>query len=820
MKKQYIVEGMTCASCQSHIQKAVSQVKGVISVNVNLLSNSMEVEIDDTYYQTSSIENAVKAIGYGAYEDNYHKPLGKKDNQTLKKLLLSFVFLLVLMYLSMGHMIGLSLPFFLSGVDHAFYHALAEMIITIPIIIIYFNYYQLGFKKLIKRQPNMDTLIALGSSISFLYSIFAMIRIYQGIVNNDMELVNHYHHSLYFESSAMILTLVSLGKYLEGLSKKKTTSAIEKLMDLAPKFAKRIVNGIEESLPVEDIKKGDILVVYKGDSVPVDGIIIEGSASLDESTLTGESVPVFKKEADNVLSSSLAVAGYFKMKAEKVGDDTSIQTMIRLVEEASNSKAPISKLVDRISGIFVPIIIGLSLITFIVYLLLKTPFEDAFNYAISILVIACPCALGLATPVAIMVGTGKGAECGLLVKNAEILEKAHSIKTLVLDKTGTITEGKPQVIEWINLSDNDYTSEVYSLEKKSEHPLAHAIVDYCEKKHASNYQVDDYLSIAGEGIKGSINGHYYYVGNLKDKDLSLEILDKAHIYSKQGATCLVVIRDSSPVAVIAIKDQVKKQVKEVIDILNKKKIRIIMLTGDNRVTASTIAQEVGIKEVISEVLPQDKQSIIKSLKNENGHALVAMVGDGVNDALALTSADLGIAIGGGSDIAIESSDIVLLKKDLGGIISVIDLSKRVLNTIKGNLFWAFFYNCLGIILASGILYPLIHIRLNPMIGALAMSFSSIFVVGNALTIYGFKPYKNIKNSPKEEEKVNKVMELKVEGMMCGHCIMHVEKAIQCFSNVVSCKASLEQKKVVIEYQDELERQEVIQAIKDAGYEAE
>lgn len=820
MKKKYMVEGMTCASCQSHVQKAVSQVTGVISVNVNLLSNSMEVEIDDTSYQASSIENAVKAIGYGAYESKDRKSLEKKDNRPLKKLILSFVFLLVLMYLSMGHMIGLPLPFFLSGEDHSFYHALAEMLITIPIIIIYFNYFRSGFKKLMKWQPNMDTLIALGSSISFLYSIFAMVRIYQGLVNNNMEIVSHYHHSLYFESSAMILTLVSLGKYLEGLSKKKTTSAIEKLMDLAPKFAKKIVDGKEELVPVENINKGDVLVVYKGDSVPVDGIIIDGSASLDESTLTGESVPAFKKEKDNVLSSSLVVAGYFKMKAEKVGDDTSIQTMIRLVEEASNSKAPISKLVDKISGVFVPIIMGLSLITFIIHLLFKTPFEEAFNYAISILVIACPCALGLATPVAIMVGTGKGAECGLLVKNAEILEKAHSIKTLVLDKTGTITEGKPQVIEWVNLSDDDYISEIYSLEKKSEHPLAHAIVDYCEKKHAKNYQVDNYISLAGEGIEGLIAGHHYYVGNLKDKNLSLEILDKAHFYAKKGATCLVVIKDSVPVAIIAIKDQVKKQVKEVIDILKKKNIRLIMLTGDNKVTAATIAQEVGIEEVISEVLPQDKQSIIKSLKNDDNHSLVAMVGDGVNDALALTSADLGIAIGGGSDIAIESSDIVLLKKDLGGIISIIDLSKRVLNTIKGNLFWAFFYNCLGIILASGILYPLIHIRLNPMIGALAMSFSSVFVVGNALTIYGFKPYKNIIDSPKEEEKVNKVMEINVDGMMCGHCVMHVEKAVQCFSNVVSCKASLEQKKVVIEYQDELDRHEVIQAIKDAGYEAE
>ncbi len=818
MKKKFDVEGMTCAACQSHVQGAVSKVKGVQSVSVNLLSNSMEVDLNENECSIQDIERAVSQAGYKAYE--HQKESRKKaKNHDLRKLLISFGFLLVLMYLSMGSMIGIPLPPFLSGEDHAFYHALSQLIFTIPIIVIYFRYFKSGFQKLFKGKPNMDTLIALGSSISFLYGIFAIIRIFQGWQSQDLELVHHYHHNLYFESSGMILTLVSLGKYLEGLSKKKTTTAIEKLMDLAPKYAKRLNGEIEETVLVEEIKKGDILVVYKGDAVPVDGVIIEGSASLDEATLTGESIPNYKEKGAEVLSSSIVVAGYFKMEAVKVGDDTSINTMIRLVEEASNSKAPISKLVDKISGVFVPIIICLSLLTFIIYLIIKTPFEDAFNYAVSMLVIACPCALGLATPVAIMVGTGKGAECGLLVKNAEILEKAHLIKTIVLDKTGTITEGKPRIIEWLSFDGHDHLSEVYSLEKKSEHPLAQAVVEYGEAHSARLLESTGFEAISGHGICGDIDHHHYYIGNLKGVNVGEDIKNQMESFARSGATPLVITQDDIAIGLIVIKDQVKPNVVETIQALKQKNIRVIMLTGDNHLTAQAIANEVGIDEVMADVLPQDKQAVIESLKEDNRH-LVAMVGDGVNDALALTSADLGVAIGGGSDIAVESSDIVLLRKELGDIISIIDLSKRVLNTIKGNLFWAFFYNCIGIVLASGILYPSLGIRLNPMIGSLAMSFSSVFVVCNALTIYGFKPHKsNINISSKEEEKMNKTMEIVVEGMMCGHCKSHVEKAAKSVANVLDAEANLEKKNVVISYHDTVDRQAIIDAIKEAGYDA-
>lgn len=824
MKKTFNIEGMTCSACQAHVDKAVKKVDGVNSVNVNLISNSMDVEFDEEVCKIENIEKAVSSAGYKAYlkSANQNNKI-KNTSNDLPKLIVSFVFLILLMYVSMGHMFNLPLPTFLTGYKNGVIIACTQLILVIPILIIYRRFFISGFKKLIKRNPNMDTLIAVGSSASLIYGIFAIIMMSYGLRNNNESLVNSYLHNLYFESSGMILTLVSFGKYLEGLSKKRTTNAITRLMDLAPKQARVLINNEEVEVMVDEIKYGDIVIVKKGDVIPVDGIIISGSASIDQANITGESVPVLKKENMEVYSSTIVTAGYLKIKALKVGDDTSISEIIKLVEEASNSKAPISKLADKISGIFVPIIITISIITFIINYVINNNFELSFNFAISVLVIACPCALGLATPVAIMVGTGKGAENGLLIKNAEILEKAHLIKTVVLDKTGTITEGKPKVVDFEIL---DHTVDVLavanSLEMLSEHPLAFAVIEYAKSKYSDIYDVVNYSSIDGLGLIGEIDNDEYYIGN--DKILSKyniidESLNKKLIhYSKEGKTPLVILKNKEVIGIITIKDQIKKSSYYAIKELKKHHIKVIMLTGDNKETASVIASEVGIDEVIANVLPIDKQKVINGLKT-NDNNLVAMVGDGVNDALALTSADLGIAIGGGSSVAIDSSDIVLLRNDLMDILNVINLSKRVLNTIKGNLFWAFFYNCLGVILASGLLYYSFNIKLNPMIGSLAMSLSSVFVVSNALTINLFKVNKTDNILEIENNNLLKLntITLQISGMMCDHCVKHVEDACLKVDNVSSATANLSTHSVTIEYVNNINIDLIKEYIIKAGY---
>lgn len=820
MKKKFNVEGMTCSACQSHVQRAVERVEGVSSVNVNLLSNSMEVEYDETSCSTDSIEQAVSSAGYRAYLPNEKKAAVREKSHALRDLLISFGFLLVLMYISMGHMLYLPLPSFMTGHENALIFAFTQFLLTLPILMIYRRYFVSGFKKLIKRAPNMDSLIALGASAAMVYGIVAIYMIGYGLGHHDMDMVQSYHENLYFESAAMILTLVSLGKYLEGLSKKRTTNAITRLMDLAPKRAIIIQNGKELEVPVESVKIEDIVIVKKGSCIPVDGIVIEGSASVDQSNITGESMPVFKESGDEVFSSAIITAGYIKLRAVKVGEDTSISNIIRLVEEAGNSKAPISKLADKISGIFVPIIMSISVLTLVVFLCLQYPFELAFNFGISVLVIACPCALGLATPVAIMVGTGKGAENGLLIKNAEILEKAHSIKTVVLDKTGTITEGRPRVVDFICYEkDLDMLSIAYSFENMSEHPLALSIVEYAKERGGQIKEVTEFASLEGRGLCGKIGKETYYIGNYRlIKELNLdngEIESEFKAYSSEGKTVLSVICGDRLIGIITVKDEVKENSKEAIQELKKRGIKVVMLTGDNKETASFIAREVGVDEVIAEVYPTDKQRVIQSLKTDSKH-LVAMVGDGVNDALALTSADLGIAIGGGSDVALESSDIVLLRNDLLDVLNVISLSKRVLYTIEGNLFWAFFYNCIGVVLACGIFYPAFGIKLNPMIGSAAMSFSSVFVVLNALTINLFK-LKRTNVKFKEEEKM-KTLILSVEGMMCKHCKAHVEEACRKVEGVCNAEASLEKRNVVITYENEIDRDAIARSITDAGYE--
>ena len=836
MKEKFNVIGMTCSACQAHVDKAVRNTNGVKDVNVNLLQNTMDVEFDENICQISDIENAVDKAGYKANlfnskEKKVKKIETKKDN-ALVKLLTSIILLLVLMYFSMGNMMW-NFPVF-DFLDH--HHnpmgfALIQFLLTIPIVLIYHNYFISGFKKLFNGHPNMDSLIAIGSSVSILYGIFALFMISYGQANlamgtNNIEyyqnIVMTYHDSLYFESAAMILTLVSLGKYLEGLSKKKTTTAISKLMDLAPKKAIILIDGVEKEVDALDVNVGDIVIVKKGESIPIDGVIIDGSASIDQANITGESMPVFKQIDDEVFSSTIITAGYLKVKATKVKEDTTIANIIKLVEEASNSKAPISKLVDKISGIFVPIIFSISLVTFLINILVSKNFELSLNFAITVVVIACPCALGLATPVAIMVGTGKGAENGLLIKNAEILEKAHQIKTVVLDKTGTITEGKPKVTDFININaDNDLLSIIYSLENKSEHPLAFSIIEYATQNNASLIEVDEYESIEGRGIKGVINNDKYYIGNYKfANDLNIndaDVIGKVDKFANEGKTPLIIIKNDKIIGIIAIKDNVKESSKQAIKELQKLKIKVVMLTGDNKKTALAIANEVGIKDVISDVYPTDKQNVINSLKTNDGN-LVAMVGDGVNDALALTSADLGIAIGGGSDVALESSDIVLLRNDLLDVINVILLSKRVLNTIKVNLFWAFFYNVICVIVATGIFYYINeNFKINPMIGSLAMSISSVSVVLNALTINLFKIKRN-QIEGKESE--NMEMTLKVEGMMCGHCKAHVENALLKVDGVKSATASLENKNVTVELIKEVNKDDLIHAIEEAGYKAQ
>ncbi len=829
MKAKFDVLGMSCASCQSHVDKAVRSLDGVKGVNVNLLSNNMIVEFDERICSIDNILQSVSKAGYQAiYKDKKvtrsNENLNNKKDYSLVKLVISFILLLVIMYFSMGNMMWNFKVFpFLDHKENPLGFAFIQLILTLPIIFMYQHYFINGYKKLFKGQPNMDSLIAIGSSFSLLYGIFAIFMMSfaaSKIVNgtNDIDyyqnIIMTYHDNLYFESSAMILTLVSLGKYLENLSKKKTTNSITKLMDLAPKKAMVLKNNIEVETLVENVNVGDIIICKNGDSIPLDGIIVEGSASINQSNITGESIPVYKKENDEVYASCIISAGYIKVKVSKSNEDSSIATIIKLVEEASNSKAPISKLADRISGIFVPVIFVIAILTFIINILINKNFELSFNFAITVIVIACPCALGLATPVAIMVGTGKGAENGLLIKNAEILEKAHLIKVVCLDKTGTITEGNPKVTDFINYSnDNDLLSKIFTLENRSKHPLALSIINYAKEKNANLYDVDDYEILESLGIQGTILNDNYYIGNynLVKNKISNNIENKINDLAHEGKTPLVILKNNELVGLIAIKDNVKESSKEAILNLKKLGINVVMITGDNEVTANAIANEVGLSKVIANVKPIDKQKIIESLKIDQKN-LVAMVGDGVNDALALTSADLGISVGNGSDVAIDSSDIILLRNDLMDVLNVISLSKRTLLTIKVNLFWAFFYNFICVIIATGLFYYINGFKINPMLGSLAMSISSVSVVLNALTINLFKVKKG-------KEKKMKTLTISVEGMMCDHCKMHVEEACKTIKNVVDAKASVNDKNVTISYETEIDVDAIKQAINKAGYKA-
>lgn len=904
MKERFDVTGMTCSACSSHVEKSVSKLTGVENVSVNLLTNSMQVEFDENQLDTAGIIKAVEDAGYGAAVKDGHAKSGTKkagqpgsqENNGLsaveqnvknmrKRLIISLIFWIPLMYVSMGHMIyqWLNIPMppftmnFLHGNENAIAYAFTQFLLLLPILIANQKYFKNGFKTLWHKSPNMDSLIAIGAGAAILYGIFAIYRIGYAMGHSDMTVVHQYAHDLYFESAGTILTLITIGKYLETKSKGKTSEAITKLLNLAPKTVTVVRDGVEQVIDAADVEKGEIFLVKPGESVAVDGIVLEGKSSFDESAITGESIPVLKQEGDTIVSASMNKSGLIRAKATKVGEDTTIAQIIRLVEEASSSKAPIAKMADKIAGIFVPTVITIALITGIIWLLSGAAFEFAMSTAIAVLVISCPCALGLATPVAIMVGTGKGAENGILIKSGDALETAHQIDTVVLDKTGTITQGKPVVTDilYMTAPNNETSGDTQlhmatvteskkldnpavalleiagSLEKGSEHPLAEAIVTYCESENITLEKVTGFNALFGKGIEGAVSGTHYFAGNEKmmtEKGiiLSNEQKEQIHALAKQGKTPLLFADEKQFLGIVAVADVVKPTSKEAVQKFRDYGIHVIMLTGDNEVTAQAIKEQVGIDEVIAGVLPTQKEEKISALK-QAGHK-VAMIGDGINDAPALASADVGIAIGAGTDVAIESADIVLMKNDLLDAVGAVKLSKAVIRNIKENLFWAFFYNSIGIPLAAGVLYPFFQIKLNPMFGAAAMSLSSVCVVSNALRLRWVKLHdtkKALKNTQEEPDKkitantTNDISQqnrldnntksnnnhkgeasmtttISIEGMMCGHCQARVEKALKEVPGVTEVTVSLENKNAVVTGDASVEA--LKQAVVDAGYE--
>lgn len=752
-KDYFDITGMTCSACSARIEKNVSKLDGMKIVNVNLLKNSMSVEYDDQILTAADIVGRVEKTGYGAFLHNAstttvnNKP--KEDialiefQEMKKRLWISILFSVPLFYISMGHMFNWPLPEFLLGIPNVMNFAFTQFLLLLPVMYVNRKYFKVGFKTLFQGAPNMDSLIALGSTAAAVYGVYAIYKIGMGLGIQDMSTIHTFMMDLYFESAGMILTLITFGKFLEARAKGQTSEAISKLIDLAPKTALKSIDGKEIEIPIEDVTTGDILIVKAGTSIPVDGVVVSGTGSVDESALTGESIPVEKNTGDNVIGATINKSGYFTMEALKVGEDTTLSQIVKLVDEATSSKAPIAKLADKVSGIFVPIVIVIALIATITQLVLGKDFEFALSIGISILVISCPCALGLATPTAIMVGTGKGAENGILIKSAEALETAHNISTVVLDKTGTVTEGKPIVTDIIthkDITENEFLRIVGSLEKLSEHPLAEAIIHKAESKEITFEPVEDFIQLQGEGICGLINDVLYYAGNAKmlKKYLHVEndLLSKGERFALEGKTPLYVFSEDEVLGVVAIADTVKKTSKQAVTTLKELGVNVVMLTGDNAKTAEAIRQQVNINHVVSDVLPQDKERVIREYQGKGN--IVAMVGDGINDAPALARADVGIAIGAGTDIAIESADIVLMKSDLLDVVTAIRLSKSVIRNIKQNLFWAFIYNAIGIPIAAGLFYTAWELKLNPMIGAGAMSLSSVCVVTNALRLKFFK----------------------------------------------------------------------------------
>ena len=831
--EQYNVSGMSCAACSSRVEKAVGKVDGVTSCTVSLLTNSMSVEGTAT---TEQIISAVEDAGYGASLKSNAKVISNnnilEDKETplmKKRLIFSLIFLAILMYFSMGHMmLGLPLPKYFN--DNHIAMGLVQLLLTITIMVINQKFFINGFKGLIHKSPNMDTLVALGSGASFVYSVYALFVMTTAQLNGGSNAAMEYMNEFYFESAAMILALITVGKMLEAYSKGKTTDALKGLMELAPKTAVIYKDNKEINVPIEQVKKGDIFVVKPGETIPVDGVVVYGESAVNESALTGESIPVDKAIGDSVTSASINQSGYIRCQASRVGEDTTLSQIIKMVSDASATKAPIAKIADKVSGIFVPVVITIAIITIVVWLLMGESVGFALARGISVLVISCPCALGLATPVAIMVGNGKGAKNGILFKTAAALEQTGGTNIVALDKTGTITKGEPKVTDIIpndDISENELLSLAYSIELNSEHPLAKAVIEKAEEVNSNKCEVTEFKALAGNGLKGTINGSEVIGGSLKfissNIDLNNDIIKKAEMLAENGKTPLLFATNNKLIGIIAVADVIKEDSEQAINELKNMGIRVVMITGDNEKTANAISKTVGVDEVIAGVMPEGKDKVIRQLK-ENGK--VAMVGDGINDAPALTSADIGIAIGTGADIAVDAADVVLMKNNLTDVPAAIRLSRAVLRNIHENLFWGFIYNVIGIPLAAGVFIGILGWKLNPMFGAAAMSLSSFCVVSNALRLNLFKIYRtnkdhkiktkkfnNISNEIKEEKKMTKI---NIEGMMCGHCAAHIEKALKAVNGVESVNISLENK--CAEVTGNVDNELLKKAVVDAGYE--
>lgn len=839
MKQKFDVTGMTCSACSAHVEKSVSKLEGVQCVNVNLLQNSMVVEYDDNALGTTDIIHAVESGGYGASVQGENKTQEAPKNVAAeemhhmkRRLIASFCFLIPLFYISMGHMMGAPLPAILLGDENVMIFALTQLFLTIPVLIINKKYYVVGFKALWNKAPNMDSLIALGSAASVVYSVFAIYSMAYAMGHGDLMTAHHYGMELYFESAAMILTLITVGKYMETRSKGKTSEAISKLMDLAPKTATVLRGGVEQEIPVEEVVTGDTIIVKPGQRIPVDGKIIEGFSAVDESAITGESIPVEKQVGDTVIGATVNKSGYFRMTATRVGKDTTLSQIIALVEEAGASKAPIAKLADKVSGVFVPVVITIAVLAAVIWFVAgNQPFSFALSIGIAVLVISCPCALGLATPTAIMVGTGKGAEYGILVKSAESLEIAHQVQTVVLDKTGTLTEGKPVVTDVVlakGILRNRLLKQAAAVEALSEHPLAEAIVAYAKEKEVAFEKAENLTATAGQGVEADVAGKHILAGNLKmmrERGIQLgEWEEKAVELAEAGKTPLFFAENETFLGIVALADTLKPTSKAAVDAFHQMGIEVVMLTGDNKRTAQAIAKELDI-QVIAEVLPQDKEREVRRLQEQGKK--VAMIGDGINDAPALMRADVGVAIGAGTDVAMESADIILMKSDLMDAVTAIELSHATIRNIKENLFWAFFYNACGIPLAAGVFYPLLEWKLNPMFAAAAMSFSSAFVVGNALRLRLFRPKyaktttalpkEDIQKEPTQKEEIGMKKVLKIEGMMCNHCTGRVEKALNDLDGVTA-EVSLEGKSATVTLSKEVSDETLVQTVTDAGYE--
>ncbi|MBF7064670.1 heavy metal translocating P-type ATPase [Aliarcobacter butzleri] len=836
MKSQkFDIKGMTCSACSTAVDRNVKKLEGINEVNVNLLNNSMIVKYDENVLNNETIIKKVQDAGYEAFlvengkktqknstEDN----LGKIETNELKnRLIISFIFAIPLFYISMGHMLNWYLPHLFHGYSNAITFAFTQFLLALPIVFINIKYYKVGFKTLYKGSPNMDSLIAIGTSAAMIYGVFSIYKIGYGLGNNDIDMVIQYSHDLYFESAAIVLTLITLGKFLEARAKENTSEAINKLINLTPKTALVLRNNQEIEIPVDELVLKDIVIVKPGNIVPTDGVIIFGNSSIDESMLTGESLPVSKKVGDKVIGASINKSGSFKFEVTKLGEDTVLSQIIKLIEEASSSKAPISKLADRISAIFVPTVIVISILATVTWLFLGYSFEFALSIGIAILVISCPCALGLATPTAIMVGTGKGAQNGILIKSAESLEIAHTINTVVIDKTGTITEGKTQVTDIFTnekITQDKLLQLCATIEKNSEHPLADAILKKAQEKAIELLNATDFEALNGLGIKAKVEDRLFYIGNKKlldSKNISLDLFyEKSEKLANEGKTPIFIADENEVLGLIAISDVVKPTSKDAILEFEKMGLEVIMLTGDNYKTANAIAKQININNVIAEVLPQDKEKEIQKLQSLGKK--VAMIGDGINDAPALVRADVGIAIGAGTDIAIESANIVLVKSDLLDAVKAIQLSNAVIKNIKQNLFWAFFYNIIGIPLAAGVFYTILGWKLSPMFAGAAMSLSSVTVVLNALRLKLFEPRisKNLleKNNISKGDKMEKI--LKVDGMTCGHCKARVEKVVSAIDGVDSVEVDLASKNVTVKMSKDISEQTLSDVIVDAGYE--